>query len=470
LRKLKLRAYVLGEKIENFVDHPMVRPSINALAMTYELANDPKYEGVMTATSHLTGKKINRFTHIHQNVEDLIKKVKVLRLLGQKTGACFQRCVGWDAINALSSVTYEMDQKLGTNYNEKFNKYLRYFQENDLTGVGSMTDVKGDRHLRPSQQADPDLYLHVIKENKDGIVVRGSKAHQTGALGSHEIIVMPTLAMKEEDKSYAVSFAIPNDAEGILHICGRQPSDTRKLEGGEIDVGNVRYGVAGFETLIIFEDVFVPWERVFMCGEYEFTGTLVERFTGYHRQCYGGCRVGVGDVLIGAAATIAEYNGVEGAPHIRDKITEMIHLNETLYSSGIACSAQGSRTPSGTYIVDLMQANVCKQNVTRFIHEICRLAQDIAGGLVVTMPSEKDLRHPEVGKYVDKYLRAKVDVPTEHRMRILRLIENMTLGSLLVEVMHGAGSPQAQRINIFRQAEIEKKKKLAKTLAGIEKG
>ncbi|NLC51689.1 MAG: 4-hydroxybutyryl-CoA dehydratase, partial [Firmicutes bacterium] len=329
---------------------------------------------------------------------------------------------------------------------------------------------KGDRGLRPFQQADPDLFMRVVEKNADGIVVRGAKCHQTGAINSHEILVMPTMAMGEEDRDYAVSFALPADAEGILYIYGRQSCDTRKMEGGTIDVGNCRYG--GHEALVIFQDVFVPWDRVFMCGEYQYAGMLVERFAGYHRQSYGGCKVGVGDVLIGAAAMAAEYNGAAKASHIRDKLIEMVHLNETLYACGIACSSQGCPTASGTYLIDLLLANVCKQNVTRFPYEIARLAEDITGGLMVTMPSEQDLRHPEIGKLVAKYLKGVSSIPTENRMRIMRLIENITLGAAAVgyrtESMHGAGSPQAQRIMIARQADMEHKKKLARVLAGIE--
>lgn len=469
LRKLKLKVYLQGELVENPVDHPIIRPSLNSVKMTYELAQDPQYEDLMTATSHLTGKKINRFCHLHQSTDDLVKKVKMQRLLGQKTSACFQRCVGMDAINAVDSVTFEMDKKLGTTYHSRFEKFLLMMQEEDMTVDGAMTDPKGDRGLSPSQQADPDLFVHVVEKREDGIVVSGAKAHQTGAINSHWILVMPTIAMGKEDADYAVSFVAPADAEGIFYIYGRQSCDTRKLEGGSIDVGNKKFG--GHEALMVFDNLFIPWENVLMCGEYEFSGSLVERFAGYHRQSYGGCKVGVGDVLIGAAALAADYNGAHKASHLKDKLIEMIHLNETLYACGIACSAEGSKTASGTYIIDLLLANVCKQNVTRFPYEIARLAQDIAGGLMVTMPSEKDLRHPEIGKVVEKYFKGIASVPTEHRMRILRLVENLTLGTAavgyLTESMHGAGSPQAQRIMISRQGNIEQKKALAKAIAGI---
>lgn len=452
LRKLKLRVYLFGEKIDNFIEHPIIRPSLNSVAKTYELAQDPVHKDLMTVVSSLTGKKINRFTHLHQNTDDLIKKVKMLRLMGQETGTCFQRCPGLDAFNAVDSITKEMDDELHTEYHKRFRKFLQYVQEEDLVVGGAMTDPKGYRSKRPSEQTDPDLYLHIVEKRNDGIVVRGAKMHQTGAVASHEILVMPTIALRKEEESYAVCFALPSNAPGITHICGRQSCDTRKLEEGNIDVGNCRYG--SLEAMIVFEDVFVPRERLFMCGEVSYAGILVERFAGYHRQSYGGCKVGVGDVLIGAAAQIAEFNGVARTSHIRDKLIEMVHLNETLYSCGLACSCQGTPTASGTYLIDLLLANVCKQNITGFPYEIARLAEDIAGGFIVTMPSEKDLCHPEIGKYIEKYLKGIDGVSAEKRMRMFRLIENLVLGTGAVgyktESMHGAGSSSGSESDDFQ--------------------
>ena len=469
IRAMKMNVYMFGKKIDCPVDDPILRPSLNSVRMTYDLAQMPEYEDLMTAVSPYTGKRVNRFTHIHQSTGDLIKKVKMQRLLGQKTAACFQRCVGMDAFNAVFSTTYETDQKYGTCYHENFRKFMTYVQDNDLTVDGAMTDPKGDRSKAPHQQADPDLFLRVVERRADGIVVRGAKAHQTGVLNSHEVIVMPTQSMKPEDKDYAVSFAVPMDTPGITMIIGRQSCDTRKLEGSEMDVGNSEFG--GVEALTIFDNVFVPNDRIFLNGEAEFAGMMVERFAGYHRQSYGGCKVGVGDVLIGAAAVAADYNGAAKASHVKDKLIEMTHLNETLYACGIACSAEGHPTQSGNYIIDLLLANVCKQNVTRFPYEIVRLAEDIAGGLMVTAPSEADFRSPELGPVIDKYLRGVNEVSTENRLRILRLIENLALGTAAVgyrtESMHGAGSPQAQRIMIARQGNLEHKKELAKALAHI---
>ncbi len=471
LRKLNLKVYYMGKLIENPVDHPMIRPSMNSVAKTYELAEDPQYQDIMTVYSPLVGKRINRFCHLHQSTEDLVNKVKMQRLMGQKTGACFQRCVGMDAFNAIFSTTYEIDKALGTEYHKRFTEYMKYVQENDLTVDGAMTDPKGDRGLSPSKQDDPDMYMHVVEVREDGIVVRGAKAHQTGAVNSHEHLIMPTVAMKEEDKDYAISFAVPSDAPGVFMIYGRQSCDTRKLEeGADMDLGNSQYG--GHEALVVFDNVFVPKERVFMCREYQFAGMMVERFAGYHRQSYGGCKVGVGDVLIGASALAAEYNGVPKASHIKDKLIEMMHLNETLYACGIACSSEGQKMPAGNYQINLLLANVCKQNVTRLPYEIARLAEDIAGGLMVTMPSEQDFKDEKIGPFVKKYLQGATGTSTENRMRVLRLIENLTLGTAAVgyrtESMHGAGSPQAQRIMISRQGNLEEKKQLARAIAKVD--
>jgi 4-hydroxybutyryl-CoA dehydratase / vinylacetyl-CoA-Delta-isomerase len=472
MKKMRFELYMFGERITNHWEHPIIKPTMNSMAATYELAEEsrfPQYQKLMTATSHLTGKKINRFCHIHQSIEDLVNKSKMGRVLGAYTGSCFQRCVGMDTLNALSMVTYDIDQKYGTEYNKRFLKYLRYVQDEDLACCGAMTDAKGDRGLRPSEQPDPDQYLHVVEEKSDGIVVRGNKIHQTGAVNSHEIICMPTRAMREEDKDYAITFALPSDTKGIVYIYGRQPCDTRKIDSPNMDVGNVLYG--GQECMVVFDDVFVPWERVFMYKEYDFAFDLVEKFASYHRQSYA-CKSGISDVLIGASQLIAEYQGTSKAAHIKDKIIDMIQLNETMMCCSLACAYEGHKEPSGTYFVDTLRANVSKLNVTKFPYDIARLAQDIAGGIIVTMPSEKDLKHPKIGKYVAKYLKGVDGVAVENRVRLLRLIENLTIGlgavCYLTESLHGAGSPMAQKIMIGRRANIERMKNNAKRLCGIE--
>ena len=307
LKNLGLVIYYNGERVKDPSTFPAFLPHINAAAKTYELALRPESEDLLTATSHLTGKKISRFTHIHQNVDDLIKKVQMLRLIAHETASCFQRCVGFDALNATYMTTFDCDEKHGTQYHERFKKYLQYIQDENLMVVGGMTDPKGDRSKSPSQQEDPDLYTRVVEKREDGIILSGAKAHQTGAVNSHEILVMPTQAMREGDEAYAITCAVPLNAEGVLLIFGRQTNEERKADS-RLDAGNPDFGMVGGEALVVFENVFVPWDRVFMCGEIDQTGTLVERFATLHRQNYGGCKGGVSDVLVGAMQGIAGFD------------------------------------------------------------------------------------------------------------------------------------------------------------------
>ena len=465
-----LKVYLDGKLLADPLAHPYIKTSMNSVALTYALAQDPEHKQLMTAKSALTGATINRFCHLHQSTDDLMAKVRMQRLLGQRCGTCFQRCVGLDALNAVFATTFDMDKQLGTGYHARFRKFAIAMEQNDWIVDGAMTDVKGDRAKRPAEQRDKDMYLRVVERRPDGVVIRGAKAHQTGSVNSHMVLVMPTVSLKPDERDYAITCALASDAQGITYIYGRQSCDERKLGGGEasdIDAGSPTYG--GQEALMIFDDVFVPNEMIFMNGETGFAGPLVDRFASYHRQSYGGCKVGNGDVAIGAAAAIAEYNGVAKASHIKDKIVEMNHLNETLYACGIACSANGRKLPAGNFFVDALLANVCKQNVTRLPYEIARILQDIAGGLMVTLPSARDWLNPETSGLLQKYLAGAEGMSTYERLRMLRLIENLTMGrgavAYLTESMHGAGSPQAQRVLISRLANVEEKKVYAKSLA-----
>ena len=467
IRNRNLNVYLFGNKISEPVDHDMIRPSINAIAKTYDLAvSDPELASVI---SPFTGERISRFLHICTSSKDLVLQNKMQRKLGQLTGTCFQRCVGMDAFNSLYSVTFEMDERNGTNYHQKLISFLTLMHKYNFVLGGAMTDVKGDRSLGPSQQVDPDMFVHVTKRTSKGVYISGAKAHQTGCINSHWLMIMPTMRLLEEDKQYAIVGAVPVSSKGITYIYGRQSCDTRSMEEGSIDVGNKEFG--GQEAMVIFENVFIENKNIFMDGEYNFAAMLVERFTTYHRRSYV-CKSGVGDVLIGAAASIAEFNGVEKSSHIKDKLVQMSHLNETIYATGIASSYQGFKTKSGCFQCDDMLSNVCKHHVTKLPFEVSQIAQDLAGGFVTTLPSEQDLNHPKIGKLLHKYLRGNSKFSSEERIRILRLIENMTMGrnavGYLTESVHGAGSPQAQRIQIGRMMQLEYKKRLAKILAGIE--
>lgn len=468
LGKMKRNIYYRGEKIEDPVNHPVFRPSLNSVLATYDLAQMPEYEDIMTTTSHLTGERINRFSTLHMSREDLIKKVRMQRLLGSYTGACFQRCVVMDAANAFYSTTYDIDSEYGTEYHKRFVEYLKYIQSEDLNVNLAVTDPKGDRSKRPCDQADPDLFLHVVERRPDGVVVNGAKAHFTGCTNGMEAFVMPTMSLKPGDEDYAIAFALPTDAPGLTIVVGRQSSDLRKMYDGEIDNGNSEFG--GIESLLVFDHVFVPNERIFLNGETEFVGPLVDMFACYHRNSYGGCKPGEGDVLIGASALFAEYNG--SVKTAKDKLVEMTRLNETIWSCGVASSYEGHQTAAGNWMVDPLLANVCKLNVTDFPYQITRLAEDIVGGILVTAPSQADLENPVTGPYLKKYFVGAKGVSAENKLRIVKLIENFCFGGggvgYKTESMHGAGSPAAQKINITRHGGFEEKKVLAKRLAKIK--
>jgi len=465
LRKLKPTVYMFGEKIEHPVDNPRLFAGINATGATYELAEMDEYRDMIITASPFTGELVNRFTLPAQSVDDLVMRVKLNRILGGFTGTCFQRCTGLDCLGALSIVAYDIDRKYETHYYDRFIEFLKYMQTNDLTGNAGVTDVKGDRSLSPHEQPDKDLYLHVVDKNKEGIIVRGAKAHQTGSLSSHQIIVLPTRAMREGDEDYAVAFAVPADAEGLIHIVGRSSLDTRELEG--VDCGNIRY--SKYCPTLIFNDVFVPWERVFMCGEVEFAGEVVGRFSAFHRQSHGGCKAGKIDAMTGAAQLMAEYNGTSRVGHIREKIIDMIHRAETLYGCSLAASYEGKKEASGTYFIDPVLANASKIHEGKEMAEAGRLLVDVAGGYVANLPSDKDLKNPDIGPLIQKYLKGVADVSSMNRIKMFRLVEKMVLESAdTISDIHGGGSAAAHRITILRESDMDNKRRWAKRLAGIE--
>jgi 4-hydroxybutyryl-CoA dehydratase/vinylacetyl-CoA-Delta-isomerase len=466
LKNRNVRLFVRGKLVTDPIEHPLIAPSVRTVAESYRLAHDPEHRDLFTAHSSFIDATVNRFTHIFEAPEDLTKKVLMQRTLGRYTGTCFQRCVGMDALNALFATTHDMHARDGSPYHARFVEFLRHVQREDLVLCGAMTDPKGDRRKGPAEQ--PDMYLRIVARKPGSIVVRGAKMHQTGVVNSHMIVAMPGRSLTAAEADFAVAFAVPVDATGVTLVYGRQPSDDRRT-GCDIDQGNARYG--GQEAIVLFEDVEVPLDHVFMAGETEWAAPLVDMFAGYHRQSYGGCKPGNGDVLIGASALLAKLAGVDKAPHVRDKLVEMTHLNETMHAGGLACSSKCTRTAAGTYMVDPLLANVTKQNVTRMPYEMARLAEDIAGGLLVTLPSAEDFDHPEIGPLLRRYVQGATG-GDEERRRVLRLVETMTIGATAVafrtESMHGAGSPQAQRMRIEQQADYDGKIADARRIAGVK--
>ena len=465
LKKLKPTVYMFGEKIENPIDHPRIRKGINATGATYELANSEKYKDLITTVSPLTGEPINRFNLPPQSIQDLVMRVKINRILGGYVGTCHQRCTGLDCLCTLSIVTYDIDKKYGTQYYDRFMNFLKYIQANDYTGNAAVTDVKGDRNLGPHEQPDKDMYLHIVDQTKEGIIVKGAKVHQTGSLSCHEVIALPTRALQKGDEEYAIAFAIPSDTKGLIHVAGRNSMDTREMEG--VDCGNIRY--SKYCPTLIFNEVLVPWERVFMFKEVDFAGEMVSRFSAFHRQSHGGCKSGKIDAMSGAALMMMEYNGTAKVGHHKEKVINMIHMAETLYGCSLAASYEGKKEPSGTYFIDPVLANASKIHEGKEMAEAIRQLIDITGGFVADLPSDKDFNNPQIGGLLKKYLKGATGVPVEKRIKMLRLVEKMAMESAdTISDIHGGGSPAAHRLTIFRETDINHKKNCAKRLAGIE--
>ena len=465
LESLHPVAYILGDRVENVHEHPLISHMTASVARTFELEHDPEGAKHLVAKSDLTGQDVSRFVKFYTSPDDLIAKVRMLKFLAQNIGGCYMRCTGMDAISSVGIEVFNCDQKHGTKYWERFVNFVKTAQDQDLVVCSGVTDVKGDRAKRPSQQKDPDMYLHVVDRNKDGIVVRGAKIHQTGSLCAHWMLVVPTREMRAADKDYASCFAVPIDAEGVIHVYGRGTLEARALQN--CDLGNVRY--SKFAPMVIFKDVFVPWERVFLDGEFEYAGDMVRNFGNYHRHSHGGCKCGVGDVLIGAAATAAEYNGLNDVSHINNKLAEMLKVTEAIYGCSIAASIESTKTPSGIYNVDPVLSNTSKLYEGKDLAEVYRMMIEIAGGMVADIPSDRDFANPEIGPLLDKYLKGVDGVPTGDRVRIFRLIEKLAFESRdIVSNIHGGGSPETHRMTILRNADIESKKRLAKNLAGIK--
>ncbi|MFQ6080578.1 MAG: 4-hydroxyphenylacetate 3-hydroxylase family protein [Candidatus Bathyarchaeia archaeon] len=465
LEKMRDNVYMGGELVKR--TDPRIRPGINVMSVTFDLAHDPDYEVLMTAKSHLTDEKINRFTHIPQNVDDLLKKQKMIRLYAQRVGGCIQRCMGLDAIVALSIATKEVDSKHKSEYYSRFINYLKYFQENDLCAACAQTDVKGDRSKRPHEQEDPDLYLRILEVRDDGIVVRGAKNCITMAPYADEIIVVPTRAMREEDKDYAVSFAIPADHENVYLI--NRSVWLRKRKKFRAPFAEV--GVS--DSFIVFDDTFVPKERVFMCGEWEFARRLALLFANSHRHSYTGCKPAVSDILAGATALVAEYNGIERAPHVRDKVSEIIGSAELSYAAGVASAVYGHKTSSGTFFPNPIYANVGRRLMGETIYHEYNILTEIAGGLMVTLPFEDEFITEKTKPFLDKYMKRNPKISPEDMHRCFRFIENLAASELAtwyqIAGVHGGGSPIMETIVLMSEYDIESKKDIAKYLAGIKK-
>ena len=463
LKKMKPNLHIGGEAVGR--DDPRVLPGIKAVSLTFDLAQDPQWKGLLTTKSSITGEEVNRYTQPPQNPYDLMQKQKMIRMLAQRVGGCIQRCMSYDAIIGLSVATKELDEKHGTEYHQRFLKYLQYYQEHDLAATCAQTDMKGDRLKRPSEQADPDAYVRIVEEKSDGIVVNGAKLHTTMAAYADELLVIPTRALKDEDRDYAVAFAIPSDWEGV-HLITR-PAMLRQRKS--IMAPLPEYGIS--DSMTIFDNVFVPHERVFMCKEAEFGRRLALLFANSHRHSYSGCKPAVSDILCGATALVSEVNNVDRVDHVRQKLSEYAGAAELSYAAGIAAAIYGTKTSSGTFFPDPIYANVGRRLTGETIYHEFNILSEIAGGLSVTLPYEEDFIVEETKQYLEKYMIRNPKFSAEDSHRIWRLVENLVASPMCnwyqIAGVHGGGSPIMETITLNAEYDYESKKNLAKYLAGI---
>jgi 4-hydroxybutyryl-CoA dehydratase/vinylacetyl-CoA-Delta-isomerase len=464
LQKMKPNIYKFGELIKDVTTHPATKRTIEGHAQIFDASLKDEYKDILTTKSSLTDNRISRYLSIIKSAEDMIANVRMKRLMFNLTGTCTGgRCAGFNALNSMWATTFDMDNEIGTDYHKRFKDWLKKAQEYDITLSGALTDPKGNRSKSPSSQKDPDLNLHLVKKKENGIIVRGAKIMICGIAAANEIFVMPGTGYKEGDKNYAISFVIPRDIENLTIVETRRPSDTRELENGfdiPVDIGGIT------QAYLLFEDVFIPNERVFMCGEYDYSIKAVMNFIAPYRAAIGGCVAGQGDVMIGAAALMARANGLSEKV-FREKITQMIINNETTFGMGIASGVLGKKHPSGVWIPDQLLSNVNKVHVAQLPYETKRITQDIAGGIAETgcLPSCKDINDPKYGKLLKKYLEANCSGET--RAKIARLIEWLTLGAGVPGCMHGGGSPDGAKLVINAKTDVDYYIKLAKRLANI---
>jgi len=470
LRRYKPRVFIDGDRIESVADEPRLAPGVNAISLTYDYALKPELRQLMTATQAATGSVVNRMLHINQGTSDLLNKLEAVRILCQETG-CAQRYLVHDGFNALFQATHRMDEDQragqGSEYHQRFLAYLRHAEEMDITVGIAMTDAKGDRSKRPHKQGNPDTYVHIVERNAQGIVISGTKAIVTGAPYMHEFLVMPCRGMVAADADFAVCCAVPVDAPGITIIArpAGRPGEKAALFSG-------KYGQS--TGVVMFEQVFVPWERVFLAGETGHSGFLTTTYATHHRHSCIAARAGFGDLLIGAGALMCEANGFdpEAEPHLRDEMVNLIKIVEGFYACGVAASVYGTQDAAGNWMPDTVYSNIGKLLLATQIYDMHRIAHTVSGGLIVALPGPGEDHNPETAASMADVLRANPAVPYDKRIEAARFIEDLTASSTggwySVISLHGGGSPEAMKKEIYRNYPVGNKVELVERL--LERG
>ncbi|MHB8918583.1 MAG: 4-hydroxyphenylacetate 3-hydroxylase N-terminal domain-containing protein, partial [Desulfocucumaceae bacterium] len=454
-----------GESIADVTAHWATKRVVESHARGIEAAHNPEYTDIFTTSSNLTGERIHRHNSLMTCMEDVIANARMKRVMYHLTGTCTGGlCAGWNAFNVMWAITSEADSKFGTDYQSRLRSWILHAQNNGLVVAGALTDAKGNRALKASQQEDPDVYVRVVEARDDGIVVSGAKHMIAGTAASNELFIIPGTAYGPGEENYAVSFAVPRDIEGLTIVEARRPSDERE-QRDDFDVPGTTGITQGF---LYFDNVFIPRERVFLCGEVEYTRKIIQFFTANYRSCIGACVAGQGDVMIGASALMARSNGLS-ARTFSDKLVQMAVNNETTFGLGIGAIAMGFLHPAGVWVSDFLLAHANKVHVATLPYETKRLCQEIGGGIVETgcFPSARDFSSPEYGDIVRRYMKAG-PVSADTRARAARLTEWLTLGAGVPGCMHGGGSPDGARLVVRSLTPVDRFAELARSLAGIE--
>ncbi len=471
LKKLKPRVFMNGKKVDSILENRNTRTVVEANKASYEWALDPRYRDIMSCYSPLINDQVNRYTYVSASIDDLVKKAEAGTFTAEMLGTCIYRCVGYDAFHSLASTCWEMDRDLGTEYHPRFLEYLKMVQRQDLSVAGALTEPRGKRSQKTLDWPDPFLSLKVVERKTDGIVVRGAKINISGAFASHEMVVLPQSAHAQGEEDYALAFATPTDAEGIIYVCQYSPYSAERDAADDLaELGNPRFGQRE-TSMVIFNNVFVPWERVFHCGETRYSGKFVTRFAKTHRMtCGGTCKVGFMNQIIGASKLVQEYKGLDKVSHINEQMTEMVVMRETGRACGMAAAAKGTEEPpgSGVFLPDEIMGNVAKLNICNAFWRTMALAGDIGGGLIVTMPSLKELQNPEVKDYVKEFYSFGSDEPTENILKVHKLLQHWTAGQHGVATWHGAGPVMAQKIMLQRVINYEHEKNLVKQTLNLK--
>lgn len=459
--------YFKGEKVVDLTAHPFFDAVINHLGLEFEIPDRPEYRDLVSFSPD--GKaRYSKYFKIPQDAQDLLDRSRMIDLGTRLAGTVVLliKEIGTDCLFALNIVSKQMDAKLHTDYFKRVEKYHDYCMKNDLAMAVAQTDVKGDRSLGPSEQQHPDYYVHIVEEQKDGIVVRGAKAHTSYGPCVNEIIVIPTRTLTEKDRDYAVAFAIPANTKGVKMIASPFGGTTKSEFHNPISSQHHMV-----ESLTIFDDVFVPSERIFMMGETQFAGPLALTFVQYHRFTAISYKAPILDALVGAGMLMAEINGITGASHTREKLARLIEYSEIV--KGLTREAAlRCRKVDGLAVPDPVYSNIAKWHFASNYHSHVALVQDLAGGLTVTGPSEEDLRSPATGEYVRKYLDAKKGVTTEDRLRMINLVRDLTAsdfgGYNEILQIHAEGSIEASKTTLLREYDAKPCLDLVRKLARIK--